>query len=135
MLDLKLTATDNEARVFAGCQLLLALLIAWWLDSREYRAIAVVLLITSLAITVIGLWRPRAIRWFYAGWMLAAFPIGWVMSYVVAGFVYFLVITPIGLVMRLIGRDGLARSFDPQAETYWEATPESAEPGSYFRQF
>ena len=52
------------------------------------------------------------------GWTAAVFPIGWVMSYVLLGGVYFLVLTPIGLAMRICGRDPMQRKFDRQAKTY-----------------
>ena len=52
----------------------------------------------------------------------------------VAGFVG-LLFTPIGLAMRLVGRDPLRRRFDRQASTYWIKRPEQDETGRYFRQF
>lgn len=135
MLELKLKATDNEARVFAVCQLGLALLIGWWLWSREVSTIAVVLVSVSAVVAVLGLVKPRWTAPLYAAWMLAAFPVGWVMSYVVASIVYFAVVTPIGLIARAVGRDAMGRTFDPDAATYWRETPEVDEPKRYFRQF
>ena len=62
-------------------------------------------------------------------------PIGWVMNFVVLLVFYFLLITPLGLIFRLIGRDVLGKRFDPDAKSYWQPhrCPESAE--RYFRQF
>ena len=40
---------------------------------------------------------------------------------------YFLV-TPMGLVFKLIGRDGLERRFDPNAETHWVKRPRTLFP-------
>jgi hypothetical protein len=70
----------------------------------------------------------------YLGWMHAVHPIGWVVTHVTLCLVYFAVLTPIGLFMRVIGRDPLALPFDRKAETYW--TPrERATSKRYFRQF
>jgi len=135
MLELKLKATDNEARVFAGCQLVLAYLIAWWLFTRDYATAAKMLIAASCVVAVVGLIKPRWTAPLYAAWMLAAFPIGWVMSYVVASVVYFAVVTPIGLIARLAGRDAMGRRFDSSATTYWRETPEMDEPKRYYRQF
>lgn len=135
MLELKLTATDKEARVFAGCQLVLACLVGWWLVGRGYQTAAYVLIAASGVVAIVGLVKPRWTAPLYAGWMLAAFPVGWVMSYVVASVVYFAVVTPIGLVARLTGRDAMGRRFDPHAPTYWRDTPEVDEPKRYYRQF
>ena len=50
--------------------------------------------------------------------MFAVFPIGWVVSHLLLGVVYFLVLTPIGLTLRALGRDPLERRFDQSASSY-----------------
>ena len=74
-------------------------------------------------------------RAFYMGWMLAAVPIGWTISHLILGIVFFGVVTPIGLLMRLLGRDPMERRFDPNAKTYWTQRRPVAETDRYFRQF
>jgi ABC-type uncharacterized transport system permease subunit len=78
---------------------------------------------------------PALNRFLYVGLTLLTFPIGFVMSNVLLAVVFYLVLTPVGLVMRLCGRDPLARKFDPQASTYWvdHVEPKSVE--EYFRQY
>lgn len=79
---------------------------------------------------------PSLLRPLYLGLSLVGLPIGLVVSHVVMGVVYYVVVTPIGLVMRLLGRDPLHRGFDPDAETYWVRRDEHGEgAGRYFRQF
>jgi hypothetical protein len=58
-----------------------------------------------------------------------------VMSFLLLAAIYFLVFTPIGLVMRLFGRERLPRRFNSGAMTYWIKRPAARPPGSYFRQF
>ncbi|USN99296.1 MAG: hypothetical protein H6810_01055 [Phycisphaeraceae bacterium] len=53
-----------------------------------------------------------------AFWMDAGAPIGWTVSAVLLAVVYFIVITPIGLVRRMGGGDTLQRRFD-DGPTYW----------------
>ena len=62
-------------------------------------------------------------------------PIGFVVSYVVLGILFYLVLTPLALVFRMIGRDMLARSFDRSASTYWVRRPPVTDITSYYRQF
>ena len=71
----------------------------------------------------------------YLGWMYATFPIGWTVSNIVLAVVFYAVLSPIGLVMRLLGRDSMNRRFDRQASTYWSQRhpPESIK--RYFQQF
>jgi hypothetical protein len=67
--------------------------------------------------------------------MGATLPIGLVVSFVMLGLFYFLLITPLGLVFRLLGRDPLHRRFDPKAETYWVEHQPADRPERYFQQF
>ena len=45
--------------------------------------------------------------------------LGAVVAPIVMGVVFFLVVTPIGLVMRIIGKDLLRKRYDKKKETYW----------------
>ena len=80
------------------------------------------------------LFPPFAQRLFVV-WMTAVFPIGWTISHLLIGVIFFLLITPMGLVMRLFGRDTMGRKFEPQRESYW--VPHQAPPDKqrYFRQY
>lgn len=71
----------------------------------------------------------------YLGWMYAAYPIGWTISHVLLGITYYLVLTPIGLVIRLLGRDPLERRFEADRGSYWSRHQPDARPARYFRQF
>ena len=78
--------------------------------------------------------RPLRLAMF-RGWMFAAYPIGFVISHLILGIVFFLVITPIGLVMRLVGRDPMTRKFDRSADSYWTRRNPESRAERYFRQF
>jgi len=62
--------------------------------------------------------RPLQLLWHYLGLVLA-----WVNTRILLFLVYILVITPIGLVLRLAGKDPLNRRLDPSATTYRKLTP------------
>lgn len=64
--------------------------------------------------------------------VLAA-PIGFVLSHVMMAVIYYLVMTPIGLVFRVIGRDAIGRRIDPALPTYWHDRGEPRPPASYFK--
>ena len=54
----------------------------------------------------------------------------------VMGLLFYATITPMALVMRLMGKDPLRRRFDPEAKSYWiERRPAGPEPQSMRRQF
>ena len=62
--------------------------------------------------------HPRSLRPFRAAWMRFAEVIGAVNNRILLGLVFFVLITPIGLVRRLTSRDGLGRAFEPRAASY-----------------
>ncbi|MDH5676267.1 MAG: SxtJ family membrane protein [Myxococcales bacterium] len=84
---------------------------------------------------LLGLVYPRANRAIYLGTTLLAFPIGFLLSYVIMGVLYFLVIGPVGLGLRSLGHDPMQRRLDPKADSYWSPARPPREKSSYFRQF
>jgi hypothetical protein len=78
---------------------------------------------------------PEALRPLYIVLSVVGAPIGWLVSHVVLAVVYYGILTPIGLALRLCGRDPLRRKFDPQAPSYWVDRPPARNVKSYFRQF
>jgi hypothetical protein len=78
---------------------------------------------------------PKANLPVYLGLTIVAFPIGFVLSYVIMGTLFYVLITPVGLGMRLFGRDPMMRGFDPDASTYWVDVSGPRPKERYFRQF
>jgi hypothetical protein len=95
---------------------------------------AAILLAVAAAVPLAGAFSRRIPRLAYVGLSYATYPVGFLASYVVLAGVYFLVLTPIGLVMRLAGKDPLHRKFDPGAQSYWSARDEKRTVESYFKQ-
>ncbi len=129
--------TDRQLRQFAGiviplCGLLLAVLVGWRLGQRVAGG---GILAGSALLALGGLWRPALVRPVYLGWMYASYPLGWVVGHVIIGAVFFLVVTPIGWLLRASGRDPLRRTFEASRTSYWEERPAVDDPARYFRQF
>jgi len=98
--------------------------------------LALGLWLAAVVVPVIGWLYPRFMRWVFLGMSYLGWPIGFVVSHVVLAIVYYLVLTPIGLMTRLFGYDSMKTRFDPEAATYWkERTPATAGTKRYFRQF
>lgn len=64
---------------------------------------------------------------------VAFVPIGFVLSHILLAGVYYLVLTPIALVFRLMGRDVIGKRLDPSAKSYWHERSGQREPASYFK--
>jgi len=92
--------------------------------------------VAAVVVPVVGWVFPRFMRWVFLGMSYLAFPIGFVVSHVVLAVVYYLVLTPIGLLTRLFGYDSMKRRFAPEAKSYWaERSAEAVDSKRYFRQF
>ena len=75
--------------------------------------------IISLIFLILGLMNSKLLTplnklWFKFGMILGA-----IVAPIVMGIVFFLIITPIGLFMKIIGKDLLKKKFDKKKTTYW----------------
>jgi hypothetical protein len=78
---------------------------------------------------------PPLRRPIYFGWVYATYPIGWTISNLVLALLFYLVVTPIALILRLTGRDMLKLRFDRDAKSYWRPHDPGGSIERYFRQF
>jgi len=108
---------------------------AWQGIMRGRVGLALALAALALTIGLAGLIRPQLVRPVFVAWMVLAFPIGWTISQVVLALIFYGLMTPIGLVFRLVGRDPLHRAWDPGMETYWSPKVTPADPRQYFKQY
>ncbi|HYB99312.1 MAG TPA: SxtJ family membrane protein [Candidatus Limnocylindrales bacterium] len=104
----------------------------WW--KNGWTLGSQILAGAAVAGGVLGLLAPQALRPIFVGWMIAAFPIGWTISHLLLGAIYYLLLTPLGLLMRAFGYDPMNRKLDRQAKSYW-IEHDKVEVGRYFRQF
>jgi len=74
----------KDLRIFAALQVLFFAFIAWTVWKRTGSTnISTWMMAISAWVGVIGLLAPAAIRWIYVGWMIAVFPIGWIVSHTI----------------------------------------------------
>ena len=85
--------------------------------------LALGLWIAAVVVPLIGWAAPGFMRMVFLGMSYIAWPIGFVVSHVVLAAVYYLVVTPIGVLMRIFGYDAMKRKFDREASTYLVARP------------
>jgi len=76
-----------------------------------------------------------ATRWLYLGLTLLTMPIGLVVSFVLLAGFYFLLLTPLALLFRLIGRDAMRRKWEPRADSYWTPHEPTQTMERYLHQF
>ena len=61
---------------------------------------------------------PAALRPVYRIWMRIGLVLGWINTWLILGVVYFAVVLPMGIAMRIYGRDPMARRFDATIGSY-----------------
>jgi Saxitoxin biosynthesis operon protein SxtJ len=95
----------------------------WWLYRGKFATAAYVLSAAGSALVLCGLVLPRLLTIPRRLWMKLAEALSYVSSRIILAIVFFLVLTPIGLVKRAMGWDPLQRRSGPR-HTFWSKYPE-----------
>ena len=83
-------------------------------------------------VAVAGCFHPPLIRPIFVGLILVTFPIGWVVSHLLLGAIFYGLVTPIGIILRLTGHDPLQLKV-PTVTTLWKTPVGKTDPASYLR--
>lgn len=136
MIDINWQPSTRDLRIFAVGQVLFFAFLATAIVRRGGSPeLAGILVGVSSVAGLVGTIKPSLVRPIYAGWMIAVFPIGWCVSHLLLGMVFWLVIVPLGLALRCCGVDPLERRTDKHRKTYWTKRPQPPAPSRYFRKF
>jgi len=65
-----------------------------------------------------ALLMPSILRPVYTTWMKIGHAIGWVNTRIILGVLFYVMVLPMGLIMRLFGKDPMARKHDKTASSY-----------------
>jgi len=71
-----------------------------------------------------GLILPSLLRPVLVVWLKFSLVLNWIMTRVLLTLAFFILILPARLILALLRKDLLNRSWDPQAESYWEEAEE-----------
>ena len=136
MIEINFHPSKRDLKIFAILLIVFFSFVASWLRFKhDMPDAARVVLAVSVVLGIVCFFVPTVSRIVYVGWMIAVFPIGWVVSHVLLAVIYFGVFTSFGMIMRLLGHDPMQRKFDPTATTYWIRRAEQPKPERYFRQY
>ena len=102
---------------------------------RKHPVAGGILMALALLVGAPGIFFPGWVRWPFVVATLAAFPIGWVVSQMVLALMFFAVLTPVALLMRMCGRDPLRRRARPDTQSCWVRKDAPADPKRYLRQY
>lgn len=129
--------TDRDLRTFGnllGIFLLAICGYVFWKHSGYQPWMTAVGIITFI---LLGLANgvPQSLKWLYLGWMLAVFPIGWLITHLLLAIIFFGLFTPLGLIMRMVSGDPLASKVSADCKSYWRPFRQTESIERYFRQY
>ena len=93
---------------------LFGLLLPWLFDQK-------LLLWPWIVAGVLWTWAlllPASLLPVYRGWMAIGHVLGWINTRIILGIMFFIVFLPAWLIMRLLGKDPMARKIDKSQTTY-----------------
>lgn len=73
----------------------------------------------AAALAALALLCPALLKWPKTIWLFITHKISLVVNLALMGIMFYLVVTPVALFFRLVGRDALKRKLDPSAPSYW----------------
>ncbi|MBT3916404.1 MAG: hypothetical protein HN731_04795 [Rhodospirillaceae bacterium] len=90
----------------------------------------------ALALVIISFATPQLLKPFNRVWFLFGLLLHKIVSPIIMGLIFYTTVTPIALIMRLLGKRPLPLEFDPKADSYWiHREPPGPEPETMTRQF
>ena len=117
--ELKNIRTDNKAiRDFGILIGLILLIIAGILFYKERESYELIILL-GIAFIGIGLGMPIILKPFYSVWMYFAVVLGWLMTRLILGLLFYIVVSPIGFISRLFGKEFLDLKTSSLNRSYW----------------
>ena len=92
---------------------------SWQLYRQTYPIVRIILWSIGGFLFAGGLLWPQILKPLYVLWMLLAHMLSWVNTRIILGVIFYLIFTPIALVMRIAQRDGLQKKINKNTSSYW----------------
>ncbi|MEJ2247104.1 MAG: SxtJ family membrane protein [Acidobacteriota bacterium] len=113
------TTDKKEFRKFGltmGIFLILLGLVFYWY-SLNYTN---VILITGGVLLILGLLIPIVLRPIFVIWMSFATVLGFIMTRLILGILFYVIFFPVSVVLKILGKDFLDQKFNTNDSSYWK---------------
>jgi len=128
-------STKKELRNFGITIGVILLVIGGYLFFKELGSYQTFLYL-AIALIGLGLIIPNLLKPIYLIWMIFAVIIGWVMTRVILSLLFYFIITPIGIIAKILNKDFLNLKKEYGKTTYWNKRDRSLELNQdYSKQF
>lgn len=135
MIAIQWNPSEKQLRQFAGVWFpAFCGLVGWSIGHKtgHWSEVEIGWVLAGL-LSVGGLILPVLIRPIFVGLILLTFPIGWVVSHLLLGLIFYGVVTPIGLILRISGHDPLQLK-NPIGNSVWKTSVGKTDATRYLRQ-
>ena len=88
--------------------------IPWW----RHGTVTTWPFVVAGVLVALALVAPRLLRFVYVPWMKLGSALGYVNTRIILSLFFIVVVLPLALLVRVLGKDPLARTFDPKVVTY-----------------
>ena len=130
------SAILKHQRTFGVSAGLVCVFVAFHQFRHGHAAVALVIGLLGVAVAVLGRLAPGLLSHPSAVWWRVLHAVGWVNTRLILGALFFLILTPISVVRRLVGWDPLALKRAPGETSRWVPSPEShRDPKHYERMY
>ena len=100
----------------------------FWKEKESFQ----ILFTFGVTLCILGIAIPFILKPIYWVWMIFATILGWIMTRVILSLLFYIIVTPIGLIPRFFGKQFLELRWDKSKESYWNRrTNEHLKKGSY----
>ena len=109
----------SSNRSFGFLFFIVFFIIAFWSFRGNIEQIIIWSISLSIIFLILGLINSKLLTPLNKSWHYLGIILGIIVSPIVMGLIYFLVVSPIGFIMRLIGKDLLKLKYDKSIKSYW----------------
>ena len=118
-------SSNRDIRSFGitiGIILIIISALLFYYDRTSYQILAIL----AIGFIGLGITIPISLKPTYLVWITFSIILEWIMTRVILSIIFYLVLTPIGLVTRLLGKDFLALKTS-DSNSYWSDRDRSVE--------
>jgi len=118
--------------VSVGIVLLVISALLFWNEKDSYLYFGT----AGILLTILGIFYPASLRPINKVWMSFAIVLGWVMTRVILIILFYIVLTPIGIIAKIFRKNFLELKIDKSINSYWEVREKrNFEPSDFDNQF
>jgi saxitoxin biosynthesis operon SxtJ-like protein len=75
-------------------------------------------LVVAFCLLVPAVVFPKGLFWPHKGWMAVGHVLGWINTRIILGMVFYVIVTPVGVLRRWLGKDPMGRQLRPDLDSY-----------------